>query len=1134
MRRLPSLVAVAAVLMILPGPASAQNGPGCRWDEPTHAALVYMSGDTTLARDDEGHILVNGARCGEATVTNTDQIHTAIWSTEYGTLTVALAPGPFAPGFSDEPGTSDEIEFVINSQRLPHGSSQGRIVVNGTEGPDNFRVGWDGVNMNADEVDGIDADINDGYPITMMGQGGDDTLSAAGGAGTGREPLSTEARGGPGNDHLIGGTDHDTQYGGPGDDLLDSGKGQDWLYGEDGNDLLVAGPATGDYGDSLNPGRGSDTIDGGGEYDTAQLGDADAPMIVDMSTGIAASENGDVDRFSGVESIGLSRHADQVTGSEGTDRVSLGAGDDSFHGAGGDDYAGGEDGNDELDMGPGHDTAAGGWGDDELTGGEGDDQLTGDRGMDSFDGGPGRDRGILGESRGAEIVLAEDRATFRDGSGEEPFTAIEDATGGTGVDLLVGDDGPNRLEGGSTTSGNSSGYGDLLRGGAGADVLVGGWSDYSQAPSGIEFTGGKLTNDGYGASDSVTTGIIGSEHDDRIDLSGTSWWGVGARLLGGDDTFIGTADTDTVDAGDGDDSVDGRAGGDRIKTTRGADRLTAGTQDSWPDVLQLGDAPGGATVDLAAGVAADDGFGTPDPVVTGFETIEGSTHDDVLTGTDAKELFDPRAGDDRVLAGGGDDALLGSPGADHFDGGAGRDDVDFYRDGRGIDVDLTSGIADHQDRDERDTLAGIESVHGTWGDDTIAGDDGPNTIDGEGGRDAIDGRAGDDSLRGGSASLARLEGGPGRDYIDGGGGGGASYAHSPAGIDANLETGAAQDGWGDTDRLAWVDDLVGSSHDDHIVGSWDNNEIHAGAGDDTISGAAAWDILDGGEGDDAILGQGGGDDVLGGPGNDSLDGGTEADRMDGGAGNDDVRGGDGGDTLAIRDSQSDAAACGADADRVVADEEALDTVDTDCETVERPPPPDDQGDGDDSPPEDDPPADESPPAGDNPSAEDDPPAEDDPAAEDNPPADENPPADDDPSVDEHRGDAGSQATATTGGGQDPSPAAHPAATPLPPPPPPATARDSRAPQIDARVLRRRQALRVRLNEAATVRLTVTRAASPSSRARRLTVLSRTLRAGTSTLSIRRVLRNNRGRMWLTIDAEDAAGNVSRPLRLRLR
>lgn len=113
-------------------------------------------------------------------------------------------------------------------------------------------------------------------------------------------------------------------------------------------------------------------------------------------------------------------------------------------------------GDDVLVEGYGLDTLVGGPGDDHLS--AGNDQLD-----ETFDGGPGVDQVAYRSSDAMVVRLDRGRAT---GSGKDRLESIEDVVGSSRGDLLVGDLGTNRMDGGP---GN-----DVVRGRAGADTIIGG------------------------------------------------------------------------------------------------------------------------------------------------------------------------------------------------------------------------------------------------------------------------------------------------------------------------------------------------------------------------------------------------------------------------------------------------------------------------------------------------------------------------------------------------------------------------------------------------------------------------------------------------------------------------------------
>jgi Ca2+-binding RTX toxin-like protein len=188
---------------------------------------------------------------------------------------------------------------------------------------------------------------------------------------------------------------------------------------------------------------------------------------------------------------------------------------------------------------------------------------------------------------------------------------------------------------------------------------------------------------------------------------------------------------------------------------------------------------------------------------------------------------------------------------------------------------------------------------GVAGDDTLRGGDGDDIIFGEGGDDSLTGDAGDDLLSGGEGTNI-LRGGDGDDTFVGGAGadsfeGGRGldvidYSASGAAVNVDLSTSTLSGGDADNDTiLSGVDGVIGSDHDDTLIG-FDGqgtaepdvftNFLDGGAGDDTIDGRGGDDTLIGGTGNDSILGGGGNDTILGGDGRDTVDGGPGDDFID--------------------------------------------------------------------------------------------------------------------------------------------------------------------------------------------------------------------------------------------------------------
>ena len=225
----------------------------------------------------------------------------------------------------------------------------------------------------------------------------------------------------------------------------------------------------------------------------------------------------------------------------------------------------------------------------------------------------------------------------------------------------------------------------------------------------------------------------------------------------------------------------------------------------------------------------------------------------------------------------------------------------------------------------RDTW--IENVIAGSGDDLIAGNAIANDLNGREGNDRIWGSGGDDILEGG-AGADRLDGDTGMDW--------AAYRDSDAAVTINLAEGTVQGGHAEGDVLIGIENIIGSAHDDVLVGNDDANRLAGGAGADrldggegedwvsyqwsdegvsidlaegtaegghaqgdvitnieNLNGSAFADVLrgdgnanrlDGGGGDDRLWGAGGNDVLVGGEGDDWLLGSTGADQLNGGAG----------------------------------------------------------------------------------------------------------------------------------------------------------------------------------------------------------------------------------------------------------
>jgi Ca2+-binding RTX toxin-like protein len=302
-----SSVMVLVGLFTIPPVVLASSGGGvtCSFDEGTHTVTVtidqvFFFGGLTNAN---GEIrLTAGSQpatdCGTSTMTNTDTVLINDVTPPPGpggglaSSSIDIIPdgGAWGPGFSDEPGVSDEIEFAINLG-APGPEVEGDTVgFDGSASPVGSTVvlAADQVNLNADEEDGVDADVvlNGVEGFEFRGSRFNDSVDASGGTGTPAAPYGGEflASGQGGNDAFTAGTRGVSFFGGEGNDalvgsarydFLVGGSGKDVVRGASGNDGLVGGPGR----DFLLGGSGRDTGWGVGGNDRLR-GQADSDDLL--------------------------------------------------------------------------------------------------------------------------------------------------------------------------------------------------------------------------------------------------------------------------------------------------------------------------------------------------------------------------------------------------------------------------------------------------------------------------------------------------------------------------------------------------------------------------------------------------------------------------------------------------------------------------------------------------------------------------------------------------------------------------------------------------------------------------------------------------------------------------------------
>lgn len=328
--------ATICALGLLTAPFASADQASCSYDSGSHVVSVALTPGkriaTTAYANFAGQIsagsygdgMQSPIPCPGASVTNTDTIvvnnssatkplNSIFYIGEY------ISNSGNSPGFTNEPGSSDEIEFQINF------GPGGRLGIQNSPGqPVNIALGGKKINLNRYEADGIDPDVTVTGSVLrtlIYRSGGSDHITAAGGFGTPAHSYGfpIESPGGPdfnalGDDFVIGSNFADILTGTNGSDLISGRAGKDAISGDVGADTLFGGAGK----DRIAGGAGKDVIFGNGAGDNLLGGTA----------------------------------KDKLSGGSGKDKVFGGLGNDSLFGNQGIDRLDGQGGNLDKCKGP--------------------------------------------------------------------------------------------------------------------------------------------------------------------------------------------------------------------------------------------------------------------------------------------------------------------------------------------------------------------------------------------------------------------------------------------------------------------------------------------------------------------------------------------------------------------------------------------------------------------------------------------------------------------------------------------------------------------------------------------------------------------------------------------------------------
>lgn len=659
------------------------------------------------------------------------------------------------------------------------------------------------------------------------------------------------------------------------DDTLIGNTAANSLYGGDGNDILE-GMA------------GADTLSGGGGNNTASYEHWEGAFNVGVVASLynPTTNTGDAagDSYSNIQNLTGSGFADYLVGDNNTttgNSLSGGGGDDTLEGKAGADSLDGGNGSDTasysqsssavtaslmnsatdnsgIDAVGDHytsienltgtnysDTLYGDHTNNILTGNAGNDTLEGMKGADQLIGGDG-DHDVASYSRSGlsvysdyttnlgQGVIASLTTLFTSGSTlpstpndatGDTYSGIEDITGSTYNDLLIGNSGANILRGGTGD--------DTLEGMLGADSLVGG-DDASDLNNTASYDHAGPVSGATGVTASLTTPSINTG-----EAAGDSYVNI-RNLLGSafNDTLQGDQYANILTGNDGDDTLEGMLGADTLKGGDGSDTASY-TSSATAVRADLND------------YHTNTGLASENDVYELIENLLGSDFNDTLVGSSGINRLDGGKGDDLLIGNAEGDQLIGGDDNQSGSGSSltGGDTASFETASTAVTASLTTyfgyGGSVLQAGDAlHDTYSEIENLTGSNHNDLLIGDPGTNILTGGDGNDTLEGMGDADKLVGGNGSDT------------------ASYAHAAPtdaatsqGIVASLTdlatlaNGAHLIVSGDAigDSYSSIENLLGSDYNDTLVGSSNiANSLTGGTGNDLLEGLGG---VSGGAGD---------------------------------------------------------------------------------------------------------------------------------------------------------------------------------------------------------------------------------------------------------------------------------------------
>ncbi|MEI6573176.1 MAG: hypothetical protein WCO61_06505 [Alphaproteobacteria bacterium] len=659
-----------------------------------------------------------------------------------------------------------------------------------------------------------------------------------------------------GTDSIRGGAGADSILGGVNGDTLAGGLGNDTLQGGTGNDIA-------DY-----------------SYLTSTANTFTLTRTNDTSWSATAAVGSDVDSLQNIEAVKLGYGLNTVnlsgmttTGAGVTIDGSLGALDTIVTGAGNDLIIGGAF-NNTLNGGAGNNTIDGSLGaTNSLVGGAGNDSIIGGAANNTINGGAGNN--TIDGSRGA-------------------INSLNSLTGGAGDDWIIGGRGSNTLSGGAGNntidgslgainslvggSGNDSIWGsinadtiidgggaDTLRGGDGNDIYItssGNDTIVETVNGGIDTIQTTATNIVLGSIDTANGGSANNFIENLTYTGSSTFSGTGNEL---DNIITGGSNSDTLDGGAGNDTIVGGSTASSYSTmfptvTNWTVAGSAATFVSTPVSSIAGLAGTWSGLGSTVGVLTQTGGSVAHGVFYVQSTPVGAWQAQTFV-VKAADLNNPwiqvtgaylntaifvnfnlatgKIGNSTGIN--PSDTIITSLGNDWYSISVAANSLSTNG---GTFWVLALGTSDVNSRYPSVANTG-QTIY--FASSTVQTADFGNSLTGGVGNDSLYGGVAGDTLSGGIGNDT-LDGGFGRDTAD------YSYINSntdyTSGITVALNGTASisvvAKAGSDEDRLANIENVIGTKYADCLVGDANTNSLQGGDGADTLIGGLGLDTLDGG------------------------------------------------------------------------------------------------------------------------------------------------------------------------------------------------------------------------------------------------------------------------------------------------